>query len=81
MAISLETVCYALSFAVLIPLLLYTLYSSHTNTKIYPPSPKGYPIIGNLFDPSTNCEHQWETYKQIADELGMFSNLTDVPFD
>jgi len=34
----------------------------------YPPGPKGYPIIGNLFDFPTNP--MWEGFTRMAKEYG-----------
>ena len=36
----------------------------------YPPGPKGYPIIGNLFDFPTSKGPLWEGFARMAKEYG-----------
>lgn len=42
-----------------------------------PPGPKGYPVIGNLFDMPRS--HEWDTYASWADRWGEYASSVRTP--
>ncbi|KAF5335162.1 hypothetical protein D9611_010866 [Ephemerocybe angulata] len=56
-------------------------WSSGTNRSglPYPPGPKGYPVINNLFDIPMNKE--WEVYRELSKKYGdiMFFKVFNTP--
>jgi hypothetical protein len=49
-------------------------HSRRKSQKPYPPGPKGFPIVGNLFD--INNERPWITYGKWAKQYG---KSVDIP--
>lgn len=59
------------SSACILIILVYAVRRLLTSPRLsYPPGPKGYPIIGNIFHPLASGEYQWLAYKKLADALG-----------
>ena len=64
--------------AILTVLFGLTLYIWYLGKKQlpYPPGPKRFPIVGNLF--SMPSEEEWVTYRKWSDEFGMAWSCKNV---
>jgi hypothetical protein len=55
--------------------LLWKIYS-RSSPPSHPPGPKGWPLIGNLFDMPK--EKAWNVFTQLSKEYGAFSYLSGL---
>ncbi|KIY64631.1 cytochrome P450 [Cylindrobasidium torrendii FP15055 ss-10] len=68
------TSLYYIDWAVLAAALYFLVHMASKQTLSLPPGPKGYPIIGNLFD--MPASKQWETFAKWGDRWGEVTSVT-----